>query len=154
AGTPSYLMRSSRDCPHDLCVATHESTGKCVCCPSSQRCVLRVVPLNTVTQPIVVAIMSVLAAGHRSTKPQGPALTSSGHASEAVEPTTFYAFTPDVQHQDGRKLRFSIRNKPAWASFGMKHGTLYGTPQNAHAGTYSNIIITVSDGHSTVDLPA
>jgi putative Ig domain-containing protein len=111
------------------------------------------VPLNTVTQPIVVAIMSVLAAGHRSTKPAAPALAISGHATETIEPTAFYAFTPDVQSRDGRKLRFSIRNKPAWASFGLKRGTLYGTPQNVHAGTYSNIVITVSDGHSSVDLP-
>jgi hypothetical protein len=122
--------------------------------PSVVKAVYWVVPLNTVTQPVVVAIMSIFAAGHRSPKADAPALAISGHAAETAEPATFYAFTPDVQYQDGRKLRFTIRNKPAWASFGKKRGTLYGTPQNAQAGTYSNIIITVSDGHSSVDLPA
>jgi hypothetical protein len=122
--------------------------------PRPQRLFTRIVPLNTVTQPVVVAIMSLFAAGHRSPKPEGPALAISGHAAETAETAAFYAFTPDVQHQNGRKLRFSIRNKPSWASFGFKHGTLYGTPQHAQAGTYSNIIITVSDGRSSVDLPA
>jgi hypothetical protein len=66
----------------------------------------------------------------------------------------FYAFTPTVTQRSDRALTFSIENKPAWASFGLRRGTLYGTPAMAQAGTYSNIRITVSDGLRSVTLPA
>jgi hypothetical protein len=34
------------------------------------------------------------------------------------------------------------------------NGSLVGTPTDAQAGTYSNIVIRVSDGHVTTSLPA
>lgn len=103
------------------------------------------------TQPILVAIMSLFSAHHGHSKDS--TLTIAGAATPTVAPTVFYSFTPDVTQSDGRTLHFSIKNKPSWASFGKKHGTLYGVPQMANTGSYPNIVITVSDGTKTVDLP-
>jgi hypothetical protein len=107
---------------------------------------------ETAAQPIIVAIMTLLTAGHRSPS-DGPSLSISGGATPTVLPAEFYSFTPSVAQNSGRSLHFSIKNKPAWASFGKKHGTLYGTPSAANTGTYSNILISVSDGNKTVTLP-
>jgi hypothetical protein len=53
---------------------------------------------------------------------------------------------------DGQTLTFAIANKPAWASFSTATGRLSGTPTNAHAGTSSNITISVSDGVASTAL--
>jgi hypothetical protein len=92
-------------------------------------------------------------AGHQGAN-NAPALQIAGKAAASVAPSVFYAFTPTVTPGSDRPLKFSIENKPAWASFGARRGTLYGTPLVANAGTYSNIRITVSDGARTVTLPA
>jgi hypothetical protein len=112
--------------------------------------------VSSVAQPVIIAILSIGTAGQRAADdaPTRPALEISGHAAPTAEATEFYAFTPTVTQDGERKLQFSIRNKPSWASFGPKRGTLYGTPAALNAGTYSNIVITVSDGEKTVDLPA
>lgn len=57
-----------------------------------------------------------------------------------------YSFTPGVFDGDGQVLRFSVTNRPAWASFDTTSGTLSGTPSDSHAGTYSGIAISVTDG--------
>jgi hypothetical protein len=107
---------------------------------------------SSLTQPLFLAILGLGSASHSNTT--RPALQISGQASPTVEASVFYAFTPTVSGAADRKLKFTIRNKPAWASFGARHGTLYGVPQLADAGTYSNIEITVSDGTTSVTLPA
>ena len=43
---------------------------------------------------------------------------------------------------------------PAWAQFDPATGQLSGTPASSDAGTYSNIVISVSDGQLTASLPA
>jgi Putative Ig domain len=110
---------------------------------------------HAIAEPVILAIMTMFVAGHRSSQAEGAApLAISGEPRVAVGTDVFYAFTPSVARSGARPLRFSIRNKPAWASFGRRHGTLYGVPHAAQAGTYSNIVISVSDGHTTVRLPA
>jgi hypothetical protein len=104
------------------------------------------------SQPILVAIMSLFTAHHGHSK-DASTLAIAGAATPNVAPAVFYSFTPEVTQSDGRTLRFSIKNKPSWASFGKKHGTLYGVPQMANSGSYPNIVITVSDGVKTVELP-
>jgi len=106
---------------------------------------------SSLSQPIFLAILGLGSASHNDT---APALQIFGRAAPTVSPTAFYAFTPTVEGHADRPLKFTIKNKPAWASFGSRHGTLYGTPQVADSGTYSNILITVSDGVTTVTLPA
>ena len=107
---------------------------------------------SSLTQPVFLAILGLGSAGQPGAD-NAPALRIAGKATSTVEPTVFYAFTPTVTQRSEKPLKFSIENKPAWASFGLRRGTLYGTPLMAQAGTYSNIRITVTDGEHTVTLP-
>ena len=43
---------------------------------------------------------------------------------------------------------------PVWANFDNKTGQLSGTPGTGSVGTYSNIVISVSDGTVSTKLPA
>ncbi len=61
-----------------------------------------------------------------------------------------YSFTPTATDPDGNVLAFSISNKPTWATFNTSTGALIGTPSTA--GTYANIVITVSDGTASASL--
>jgi hypothetical protein len=49
-------------------------------------------------------------------------------------------------------LTFSITGKPSWANFNAQSGRLSGTP--VAAGTFGNIVISVSDGQATSSLPS
>jgi hypothetical protein len=110
------------------------------------------VPLtDSLSQPLFLILLGLGSAGHHDGT---QTLQISGRSAPTIESAAFYAFTPSVAGHSNRPLKFTIQNKPAWASFGLRHGTLYGTPQLADAGTYSNILITVSDGTTTVTLPA
>ena len=64
-----------------------------------------------------------------------------------------YRFVPQAADPEGDPLTFTISNRPAWASFDPKTGTLEGTPPPASAGTFRDIVIAVSDGSATVTLP-
>ena len=57
-----------------------------------------------------------------------------------------YAFTPTASDPQGNALTFSVRNLPSWASFSSATGQLSGTPTLTAVGTFSNIVISVSDG--------
>ncbi|MEP7245608.1 MAG: putative Ig domain-containing protein [Gammaproteobacteria bacterium] len=105
-------------------------------------------------QPFIVALLSLGSAAHRHDADGTPALTISGNATSRAAPATFYAFTPTVYQSGDRPLEFKVRNKPRWATFGKNHGTLFGKPGVHDVGAYSDIVITVSDGKSTVELPA
>lgn len=65
---------------------------------------------------------------------------------------TAYSFKPTASDPEGRRLAFSIVNKPAWASFSRGTGALTGTP--ASAGSYANILISVTDGKTSASLAA
>ena len=108
---------------------------------------------SSLTQPAFLAILGLGSAGQQGPD-NTPVLHIAGKATSTVAPTVFYAFTPTVTQRAERPLKFTIENKPAWASFGLRRGTLYGTPLVANAGTYSDIRITVSDGTRSVTLPA
>ncbi len=62
-----------------------------------------------------------------------------------------YTFTPQVSGNSG-SVTFSIQNPPSWATFDTSTGTLSGTPQAANVGTYSNIVISASDGQGQISL--
>jgi hypothetical protein len=109
------------------------------------------VPLtDSISQPLFLVLLGLGSTHHDGSQ----TLQISGRAAPRAEPAAFYAFTPTIAGHSGRPLTFTIKNKPAWASFGIRHGTIYGTPQMADAGMYSNILITVSDGITTTTLPA
>jgi hypothetical protein len=63
-----------------------------------------------------------------------------------------YYFKPTASDRNGDKLRFSIANKPAWASFATATGALTGTPTSKNAGKYTGVTISVSDGKTTTSL--
>jgi hypothetical protein len=65
-----------------------------------------------------------------------------------------YSFSPTASDADGDSLSFTVSNPPAWASFDSQTGKLYGVPETADIGTYSDISITVSDGTDTSTLTA
>jgi hypothetical protein len=83
-----------------------------------------------------------------------PAPTISGSPAKSVTVGKAYAFTPTASDPNGNTLTFSIANKPSWATFSTSTGKLSGTPSASHIGTYSNVTIRVSDGTTTVSLPA
>ncbi|HEX6999822.1 MAG TPA: putative Ig domain-containing protein [Gammaproteobacteria bacterium] len=79
--------------------------------------------------------------------------TIGGNPPTSVMAGEAYSFTPTASDEDGDSLSFTIRNRPGWATFDRSTGTLQGTPTPAQAREYRNIVISVTDGKSTVTLP-
>lgn len=84
-------------------------------------------------------------AGNAAPRIQGEPISS-------VAPSESYSFEPSVTDPNGDQLVFSATNVPAWASFDPATGRLSGTPSESDVGTYDGIVITVSDGKTTVSL--
>lgn len=61
-----------------------------------------------------------------------------------------WSFQPTAKDPEGKTLKFSIRNKPGWATFNTATGRLAGTP--TAAGTTSAIMIIVTDGVTSASL--
>lgn len=80
--------------------------------------------------------------------------TISGSPGTSVQAGSAYSFTPSASDPDGNTLTFSVSGLPSWASFNAGNGALTGTPDNSRVGTYSNIVITASDGVTSRSLPA
>jgi hypothetical protein len=76
--------------------------------------------------------------------------TISGTPASSVTAGSAYSFTPSATDPDNDSLGYTIQGKPAWASFSTSTGRLSGTPTSA--GTFSGIVITVSDGSATDSL--
>jgi hypothetical protein len=94
-----------------------------------------------------------------ATTPAGGSGANSAPKISGTPPTsmavgTWYWFTPTASDSDGDKLTFSIQNKPVWITFNTATGNLLGAPSASQAGTYSGIVISVTDGTSTASLPA
>lgn len=68
--------------------------------------------------------VSLISTGNRANSPP----TISGTPLAQINSDESYTFTPSSQDADSDTLRFSIVNKPAWASFDTTTGTLTGTP--------------------------
>lgn len=60
-----------------------------------------------------------------------------------------YSFQPAASGPAGMALSFSVQNKPAWAKFSIATGQLTGTPTSTQTGSYSNIVLSVSDGQAS-----
>jgi hypothetical protein len=78
--------------------------------------------------------------------------TIGGTPATSVTSGQAYSFRPTASDPDGQTLTFSVSGKPAWASFNTATGALSGTPTSAQAGTYSNIVVSVSDGQASASL--
>jgi len=80
--------------------------------------------------------------------------TISGTPATSVAAARYYGFQSWATDTDHLAVTYSIANKPSWATFDTKYGHLYGVPTAANVGTYSNIVISASDGVSKASLPA
>ena len=77
----------------------------------------------------------------------------SGKPATTVNVNSAYSFRPAAKDPAGNSLWFVVNNKPSWASFNGTTGQLAGMPTAANVGTYSNIVIRVTDGQKTAYLP-
>jgi len=80
--------------------------------------------------------------------------TISGTPLKSINAASAYSFQPTAKDANGDPLTFSITNRPGWASFSASTGKLSGTPTVAQVGTYSSIVIKVSDGKASASLPS
>src|SRR5687767_15220682 len=99
---------------------------------------------------VAVALFSIMGCGAAAAQ----SLTISGTPTATAYVNKYYAWKPVTAGRDPSTLRFSISNKPSWATLSPYSGTLYGVPTSAHIGTYRYITISVSDGRTTIRLPA
>jgi hypothetical protein len=78
----------------------------------------------------------------------------SGSPAASVIAGQAYSFQPTASDPENQTLTFSIASSPSWATFNSTTGRLSGTPTSANVGSYTGIVISVSDGTNTVPLPA
>jgi hypothetical protein len=72
-----------------------------------------------------------------------------------INQPTYYVFQPTATDADGNRLKFGIKNMPAWGTFDSRNGLFRGWISSWYAGReFSNIVISVSDGRRTTSLPA
>jgi hypothetical protein len=90
----------------------------------------------------------------RASQRNNTAPVISGSPALSVVVGSTYTFQPTSSDAERDPLRFTIANRPAWATFNTYNGSLTGTPSAAHVGTYSNILITATDGTAKVSLRA
>jgi hypothetical protein len=78
----------------------------------------------------------------------------SGTPTTVTRVGTAWSFQPTASDADRNKLTFSVAHKPPFTTFSTSTGRLSGTPTAADQRSWSNITISVTDGTSTVSLPA
>src|SRR5690606_15761687 len=88
------------------------------------------------------------------TPPPNTAPKIGGTTATSATASLAYSVSPSAPDGNGGTLTFTIAYRPSWARFNTSTGQLSGTPSASHAGTYSNIVISVSDGKASVSLPA
>jgi hypothetical protein len=86
--------------------------------------------------------------------PPPPPPVISGTPATSVVAGNTYSFQPSASGPSGMTLSFSVQNKPSWATFSIASGLLSGVPSSTQTGTYSNIVLSVSDGQASGALPA
>ena len=93
------------------------------------------------------------APANKPVSPNNPP-TINGTAPTSAGEGVAYAFQPSASDVDGDTLTFSASNLPAWLAINSSTGRLGGTPPAGSTGTYSGIVVTVSDGKASASLPA
>jgi hypothetical protein len=64
-----------------------------------------------------------------------------------------WSFEPLAVDGDGDPLRFEVVNAPSWATFDARNGRLQGTPGEGDVASWDGIVISVTDGLASADLP-
>jgi hypothetical protein len=110
---------------------------------------------GAVRRLVVRAVAAFALCGVAAASYAADLLAISGTPSVTANAGVAYAFTPTVSDPSGKPLKFSVANRPAWASFNASTGTLSGTPPSSAAGTWqADILISVTDGVASSYLPA
>jgi hypothetical protein len=78
--------------------------------------------------------------------------TITGTPAKTAKVGVDYSFTPTGKDVDNDALGYTISNRPAWATFDTATGRLSGKP--TAAGSFSNIVIGVSDSKTSASLAA
>lgn len=79
--------------------------------------------------------------------------TISGTPSSSVLMGDQYSFTPSASDADNDPLTFDVQGEPNWLSINSSSGALTGRPTLADVGSYSGIVVSVSDGSASASLP-
>jgi len=103
--------------------------------------------------PEIPADATVAVARGASDNAANAAPVIAGSPDTAVLAGDNYAFVPSANDPDGDTLVFTIANKPRWAQFDSKEGSLSGQALLGDVGTYDKIHISVSDGDASRSLP-
>ncbi len=82
-----------------------------------------------------------------------PALTLTGDGTATLAAGTAYSFRPTAS-VTAATLRYTIANKPAWATFDASTGALTGTPAAADIGTSANVTISATGATAAASLAA
>ncbi|MEJ2610337.1 MAG: putative Ig domain-containing protein [Candidatus Thiodiazotropha sp.] len=110
------------------------------------------VHLNSPSRGYALSNSSVSVVTIHDVEASNTAPVISGTPARSITAGTAYHFTPSASDADKDKLTFRITNRPSWATFNANTGTLSGTPTNNDAGSYSNIVISVTDGTANASL--
>lgn len=89
-----------------------------------------------------------------SVLPVNDAPTIEGTPTTVVDAGEPYSFAPVIADVEGDALTVSAVNLPEWLTLDSETGVLHGTPLAMHVGTYSGIVLRVSDGEASTALPA
>lgn len=110
----------------------------------------------TATAAVLLAAALVPLAADAASKSNrlNTAPTISGTPAKSVLAGDIYVFQATAFDREGDLLKFTIKNKPSWATFNSLTGTLTGAPGRNQAGTYSSITIAVTDGRKSAALPS
>jgi len=79
--------------------------------------------------------------------------TISGTPATSVLVEQEYSFTPSATDANGDSLTFSVQAEPDWLAINSTTGRLSGTPGMENVGTYSGIVVSVSDASVSASLP-
>jgi hypothetical protein len=79
--------------------------------------------------------------------------TISGVPNSSVIVDEQYSFAPSAMDADNDPLTFSVQGEPDWLTIESDTGILSGIPALADIGSYSGIVISVSDGSLSASLP-
>ena len=85
--------------------------------------------------------------------PSNSAPTISGTPNSSVLMGEQFSFTPSASDADNDPLTFDVQGEPNWLSINSASGALTGVPTLADVGSYSGIVVSVSDGSASASLP-
>ena len=86
-------------------------------------------------------------------EPTNSAPTISGVPRSSVLVGEQYSFTPSASDADNDPLTFDVQGEPNWLTINSGSGALTGAPTLADIGTYSGILVSVSDASASASLP-